>query len=61
DDLVNQIKTITAEDVLYAAQKYLTPEKMVTLIVGTRKNITEDMSKLGEISDVDISIKPPAC
>jgi len=59
DDLVNQIKLVTAEDVLHTAQKYLVPEKMVTLIVGTRKNITEDMSKLGKISDIDISIKPP--
>ncbi len=59
DDLVNQIKIVTAEDVLYTAQKYLVPEKMVTLIVGTRKNITEDLSKLGKITDVDISIKPP--
>ncbi len=59
DDLVNQIKTVTADDVLSVAQKFLDPEKMVTLIVGTRKNITEDLSELGKITDVDISIKPP--
>ncbi|MEN8222875.1 MAG: pitrilysin family protein [Acidobacteriota bacterium] len=59
DDLVNKIKTVTADDVLKAAQKYLVPEKIVTLIVGTKKNVKEDLAKLGKVKDIDISIKPP--
>ncbi len=59
DNLMNKIKTVTAEDILKTARKYIIPEKMVTLIVGTKKSIKEDLSKLGKIKDIDISIKPP--
>ncbi len=59
DDLVNKIKNVTAEGVLKTAQKYIVPEKMITLIVGTKKNVKEDLSLIGKIKDIDISIKPP--
>jgi zinc protease len=59
DELVNRIREVTADDVLEAAKKYLVPEKMFTLIVGTKKKITEDLSTLGKLKDIDISIKPP--
>ncbi len=60
DNLVNDIKTVTVEDVLDTAKKFLDPEKMIILVVGTQKKITEDLSTLGKIKEIDISIKPPA-
>lgn len=60
ENLVNEIIKVSAEDVREAAQKYLLPGKMIVLVVGTRKNVTEDLSELGKIGKIDISIKPPA-
>jgi hypothetical protein len=61
--LIEDVKKVTAENVLEMAQKYLTPDKMVILIVGNEKDIKEkagDLSQLGKIKKLDISIKPPA-
>jgi zinc protease len=62
EKLMEDVKKVTAENVLEMAQKYLTPEKMVTLVVGNQKDIKEkagDLSQLGTVKEIDISIKPP--
>lgn len=62
EKLIEDVKKVTAENVLEMAQKYLTPDKMVTLVVGNQEDIKEkagDLSQLGKIKKIDISIKPP--
>lgn len=60
DKMVEDIKKVTAEDVLAVAKEYLQPEKMVISIVGNEKEIEGDLSQLGKVKKLDISIKPPA-
>ncbi len=59
ENLLDDIRTVTVDDVYDVANKYLDPEKMVTLIVGTRKNIKGKLSDIGKVKEIDISIKPP--
>lgn len=62
EKLMEDVKKVTAENVREMAQKYLTPDKMVTLVVGNQEDIKEkagDLSQLGKIKKIDISIKPP--
>ena len=62
EKLMEDVKKVTAENVLEMAQKYLTPDKMVTMVVGNQEDIKEkagDLSQLGKIKEIDISIKPP--
>lgn len=58
--LVEEIKLVTAEQVLAAARKYLQPEKMLIFVVGKEKDLDGKLSDLGQVKYVDISIKPPA-
>jgi predicted Zn-dependent peptidase len=61
EKLIEDVKKVTAENVLEMAQKHLNPDKMVTLVVGNREDIKEkagDLSQLGKIKEIDISIKP---
>jgi zinc protease len=62
EKLIEDVKKVTTENVREIAQKYLTPDKMVTLVVGNQEKIKEkagDLSQLGKIKKIDISIKPP--
>jgi len=59
--VLEDIKAVTAQDILELSQKYLHPEKMVVFVVGNEKKIKEggDLSELGKVNNIDISIKPP--
>ena len=62
EKLMEDVKKVTAEDVLEVAQKYLAPDKMVSMVVGNQKDIKEkagDLSQLGKVKEIDISIKEP--
>lgn len=61
EQMIEDIKNVTAEDVLDAANKYLHPEKIVLFVVGNREKIDEGdkLASLGNIKAIDISIKPP--
>jgi zinc protease len=56
-----QVAATTAEAVQQAAQTYLNPEQIVTLVVGNTAAIEPPLSTLGvEVAPVDISIPSPA-
>ncbi|MGE5343546.1 MAG: M16 family metallopeptidase [Candidatus Omnitrophota bacterium] len=57
--LQEDIKKVTAEDVFGVAEKYLSPDKMIIVVVGNEKEIKGDLSELGKVKKLDISIKPP--
>ncbi|MEN8153712.1 MAG: insulinase family protein [Acidobacteriota bacterium] len=59
DKLIDDIKKVTADDVYKVANKYLEPEKMMVLIVGSKKKIKGKLSDIGKVGDIDIAIKPP--
>jgi zinc protease len=51
------VKTTTIEEVQTAAQKYLQPDKLVTLVVGNEAEINPSLSSLNqEITTLDITI-----
>ncbi|AFY79320.1 putative Zn-dependent peptidase [Pleurocapsa sp. PCC 7327] len=55
------VKATTIQDVQRVAQKYLQPDRIVTLIVGNAQAIQPPLSNLGgEVKIVDISIPQPA-
>ncbi|MCP5048132.1 MAG: insulinase family protein [bacterium] len=58
--LLEDIKNVTADDVLEVAQKYLAPEKMVVCLVGNEKKIEGNLSDIGKVKKIDLTIKPPA-
>jgi zinc protease len=59
---IEDVKKVTAQDVLDAAQTYLHPDKMSILLVGNEEKIkaSGDLAALGKVQEWDISIKPPA-
>jgi zinc protease len=50
------IEKVTKEDVERVARKYLRPDKMAVLVVGNTKDFDGDLSKLGKVTPVDITI-----
>jgi zinc protease len=54
-----KVKATTVEDIQRVAQKYLHPDKIVTLVVGNQEAMNPPLSTLkGAVQTVDISIIP---
>jgi len=53
------IEKVTTADVDRVARKYVHPEKMAVLVVGNSKDFDRQLSTLGKVTPVDISIPPP--
>lgn len=60
EQIMADIKKLTADDILKVAQDYLNPEKMVIMILGKEKDLDGKLADLGKVKYVDITIKPPA-
>ncbi len=62
-DYQRQVEATTIEDIQRVAQKYLQPEKMVTLVVGNEAEINPPLSSLDretKITAIDITIPEPS-
>jgi predicted Zn-dependent peptidase len=59
EKLLENIKRVTADDVLEMAQKYLHPDKMIVFILGKEEKLDGKLEELGKVKKIDISIKPP--
>ncbi len=56
-----EVKATTADDILKAARKYLQPDRIVTLVVGNKKQIDPPLTQLDRnVKTVDVSIPQPA-
>jgi len=60
EKLMENIKKVTADDIYKLVQKYLHPEQMTVVVVGNKKLIKGNLSEIGKVKTLDISIKPPA-
>ncbi|WP_299402999.1 pitrilysin family protein [Acaryochloris sp. IP29b_bin.148] len=64
DDFIFQyqraVKSMTAEKVQAAAEKYLQPDQIVTVVVGNRQAIQPSLEELGtNVTPIDITIPQP--
>lgn len=50
------VEKVKIEDVVRVANKYIQPEKLATVVVGNPEEIQPPLSKLGKVTDLDISI-----
>jgi zinc protease len=55
----SEIEKVTVDDVNRVAKKYLHPEQYPTLVVGNSAEIGNQLTSLGAVTPVDISIPPP--
>ena len=60
NQLAENVRKVTADDVQKVANTLMTPEKMFVFIVGNGKELDGPLDQLGPVKKVDLSIKPPA-
>jgi len=53
------IEKVTAEDVSRVANKYIDPSKLAILVVGNESEMGTPLSKLGAVTNIDITIPMP--
>ena len=53
------IEKVTAADVTRVANKYIDPSKLAIVVVGNQGEFGTPLSKLGTVTDLDITIPPP--
>jgi hypothetical protein len=59
DRLVEEIRSVTAEDIQEVASEYIRPESMRILVVGNESEIGDQLEKYGEVNRIDITIPEP--
>lgn len=57
--LVDEIRTVTAEDIQEVASEYIRPESLRILVVGNESEIGGQLEKYGEVNRIDITIPEP--
>ncbi len=50
---------MTSADVERVAKKYIDESKLAIVVVGNEKELGTPLSKLGTVTNLDISIPPP--
>jgi zinc protease len=53
------IERVTAADVSRVANKYIDVSKLAIVVAGNKSEIDPPLSKLGKVTDLDITIPPP--
>ena len=53
------IEAVTAADVARVANKYVDASKLAIVVVGNEAELMPPLSKLGKVTNVDITIPPP--
>ena len=64
DDFIFQyqkaIQQVTRADILRVAKEYVDPAKFVVVAVGNPKDFGTSLTSMGPVSDIDLTIPPPA-
>jgi zinc protease len=55
-----KVRTLTAQDLLTAAQRRIDPAAIATVIVGVADDFAEPITTLGPVTELDITIPEPA-
>ncbi|MDG5766065.1 insulinase family protein [Balneolales bacterium ANBcel1] len=56
EQYIEQVRTVTVDDIYRVANEYIRPGKMKVLIVGNRDLIEDQLAELGPYHEVDITI-----
>jgi hypothetical protein len=56
----DNIEKVTTKDVARVAETYIHPDKMIMLVVGKSADFDKPVSTFGEVTEIDITIPPPA-
>jgi zinc protease len=59
DRLVEEIQSVTVEDVQEVAQRYLRPDALQILVVGNGAEIGDQLDEFGDVNEIDITIPQP--
>ncbi|MCK4412312.1 MAG: insulinase family protein [Candidatus Eisenbacteria sp.] len=54
-----KVRTLTAENLLVAAQRHIHPEEIATVVVGVREDFAQPLESLGEVTEIDITVPDP--
>src|SRR6202035_4329694 len=54
-----EIKKVTAADVNRVAAKYMHKDQLAVLVGGNTKDLSQPLSSLGTVKEIDITIPPP--
>ncbi|MEM6648557.1 MAG: pitrilysin family protein, partial [Bacteroidota bacterium] len=58
DQVKSGIEATTADDVLRVSQAYLKPDQATVVVVGNPSEFGEPLSTMGEVSEIDLTIRP---
>jgi len=54
-----KVQTLTAQDVLGAAQRHIKPDEMAIVTVGPKASFDKPLESLGQVTEIDITIPEP--
>lgn len=60
DQLIEEIKAVSIEDVQRVAKEYLRPGALQILVVGNAEELGDQLEKYGEVNQIDITIPTPS-
>jgi zinc protease len=60
DKYIDEVREVTAGDIQRVAQTYLKPDQVHILVVGNGNEIGDQLERLGEVREIDITIPRPS-